>query len=477
MATFVRRDAWSSDGATALSWYARAVGRMQTLDAENPLSWAYQAAMHGTYSTGDGRLPPGWNSCEHGTWYFVAWHRMYVLYFEQIVRSMVVSLGGPTDWALPYWNYTPADLGNPSIPDAFRDPRSPLYVWERRVTPYNVNAGARLPDSVTAIASTMATPSFLVGPMVHPAMGFGGQVTSPIHLNSGFGALERQPHNVVHDAVGGTYGWMADVNFAAQDPIFWLHHSNIDRLWASWNRLRPNTSLEWWAQQEFTFFTGDGTQVTRKVGDVQSIVALGYQYDRLATLPAQGGAEPPDEPAVPEPADVPVAADVPVPQRAEMVGASEQPLRLTGRRAAHHVAIDERAHAGALDAVGGGPRVLLALDDIEAERNPGTVYEVYVNLPDGATAEQAADHLAGALSFFGIDARGRRADGSDHLHAYRAGYDITDLVARLRERGLWDARDVTVTFHEAGVPFGEDQPVTRNLPTVTVGRISVHYVG
>lgn len=30
---------------------------------------------------------------------------------------------------------------------------------------------------------------------------------------------------------------MSIQEYAAFDPIFWVHHANVDRLWASWQRL------------------------------------------------------------------------------------------------------------------------------------------------------------------------------------------------------------------------------------------------
>ena len=48
----------------------------------------------------------------------------------------------------------------------------------------------------------------------------------------------------VHTLVGNLLG-MGKVPWAANDPIFWLHHSNVDRLWASWNgwgRANPATA-------------------------------------------------------------------------------------------------------------------------------------------------------------------------------------------------------------------------------------------
>lgn len=465
MALRIRQDAWQLTDDT-LKWYGTAVERMQGLDPSDRRSWAYQSAMHGTYS--DPALPL-WNTCEHGTWYFVAWHRMYVYWFEEIVRSFVVEAGGPDTWALPYWNYTPAFGGNAVMPPDFRQTGSPLYVWERRVQPYNVNGGDPLPDVVTAIAKTLSTIPWSAPAGQPPTAGFFGQLTAPVHFNGGFGALEQQPHNAVHNALGGTYGWMADPNFAAQDPIFWLHHANIDRLWASWIALgggRIDPPLSNWLTQTFAFFAPDGSQQSMACQQVEDTTALGYAYSDLVSLDHLRSVAPP------------TPAPEHVTGRAEIVGGSQQPVRLTGRRTAGWVSIDRKARESVLRTAGAeAPRkVFLSLDDIEARRNPGSVYAVYVNLPDDATEETAEDHLAGSLSFFGIEGSGRRADGSDHVHSYSAGYDITEIVQRLSATGDWDDESVRVTFHPAGVPLTEAEEDDPDLPVVTVGRISVHYL-
>ena len=69
-----------------------------------------------------------------------------------------------------------------------------------------------------------------------------------------FGALESQPHNGVHVVVRAAafapngqveqrtrceWGLMTNPDTAALDPIFWLHHANIDRLWNVWLRQKP----------------------------------------------------------------------------------------------------------------------------------------------------------------------------------------------------------------------------------------------
>ncbi|HEY4640685.1 MAG TPA: tyrosinase family protein, partial [Thermoanaerobaculia bacterium] len=79
---FMRRDVGPMTSTTsALVSYAKAVKAMQALPATNPLSWSYQAAIHGTTVSGS---HPAWNTCQHGTIWFWAWHRMYLYWFERI---------------------------------------------------------------------------------------------------------------------------------------------------------------------------------------------------------------------------------------------------------------------------------------------------------------------------------------------------------------------------------------------------------
>ena len=60
----------------------------------------------------------------------------------------------------------------------------------------------------------------------------------------------------MHVAVGG---WMGSFETAGLDPIFWLHHANIDRLWAVWRardsqHTDPTESA--WLKMSFPFHDG-----------------------------------------------------------------------------------------------------------------------------------------------------------------------------------------------------------------------------
>ena len=241
-------DGWND----TLLWYAKAVRELDTRAIDDRTSWRFLGAMHGFNETAwrasdlfrPGEATPAdltnntfGDQCQHGTWYFLPWHRGYLAAFEAIVAAAVKKLQGPDDWALPYWNYF--DAQNPNarrIPAPFLDPvlpddgkPNPLSQPPRRDTTVLEPFGS-VPD-ISLMA--MNEPDFLVGG--DGTIGFGGGVTSFSRSGARAGDLERNPHNPVHVMIGGfDGGFMSDPNFAGLDPLFWLHHCNIDRLWEAW---------------------------------------------------------------------------------------------------------------------------------------------------------------------------------------------------------------------------------------------------
>jgi Common central domain of tyrosinase/Polyphenol oxidase middle domain len=474
---FVRQDIWSLEAGEPLDpvtlAYAKAVQVMQSRPASDPTSWRYQAGIHGAYAA-----PPAgatWNDCQHQGWFFLPWHRMYLYFFERIVRAAVVEAGGPADWALPYWNYDQPFPAN-TLPRGFREPTlpdgtaNPLFLAAPRRAAGVANGG-QLPSSVTSPAAALAETSF-----TSPTMGFGGGKVGPQHFGdfADTGALESTPHNDIHVVVGGRgagqcgRGLMVDPNCAALDPIFWLHHANIDRLWNVWlasggGRVNPPDAS--WNDAPFTFVDETGAQVTMTAAEVlDSAGQLGYVYDDVPSF----------EMAPPLPEEEPQPAGPP-----ELVAASEEPITLAGGSASVPISVPEDTQPLVGSAAAPGPgRVLVSVDDIEAEVNPGVVYGVYLNLPDDGDRDQ---HRIGNVSLFGIekmndpDARHEGAPGFRHL------FDATQVVGKLSEEGRWDPADVRVTFEPIGVlpPPGEEETwedeTTEELaiPPVKIGRVSI----
>jgi tyrosinase len=478
---FVRREVGSLAGSDpTLAAYAAAVQVMQGRADSDPTSWAFQAAIHGTLSTNP---LPGQNQCQHATWFFVSWHRMFVFHFERIVRAAVVAAGGPTDWALPYWN---PELGgaHAAIPPAFRSPTAdgqpnPLFVSQRAP---GINSGHGLPLAATTSQTAVSRPSF------KGAAELGGGATGVLfqHFQGPTGQLEATPHNAVHGIVGGQQGWMNDPDTAAQDPIFWLHHSNIDRLWAVWvSKGHSNPTDPSWLNQQFSFFDEHGQPVSMSATQVLDTVAdLGYTYDQFVA------AGPPPPPVTPSPAPGPPPAQpAPTPAAArmsesisnnpELIGGLSTPLTLTGDTAQVAVEIDARAAASALTSLATTtPRTLLEIHEVQAERHPGTVYGVYVNLPAAASAAQEVSAHAGNLSFFGVE-RARDPSGDQPAHGLSLTFDITALAETQRASGAWNDQAVSVTFKPLRLvaPQGEETagPGDGPEPPATIGSISIFY--
>ena len=472
----LRRNIWtlpSSD--TTVEEYAQAVAIMRGRPAHDPTSWTYQAAMHGTHAHS---VQPLWNGCQHGTWFFLAWHRMFIYYFEEIVRAAVVQAGGSADWSLPFWDYG-AGGQQATLPVAFRSPTfngsaNPLFESARAA---GINQGLALSPAVASATRALRSTRF-VG-----LTQFGGDVTGVAQFSNSTGQVEGQPHNVVHDALGGNGGLMADPDAAAADPIFWVHHANIDRLWFIWNSTprHGNTNDPRWTGQTFSFFDAGGQRVTKTPADVLDIVGqLGYTYEVAppARPAAAGGTALP-----PTPEDAVTAAEPPD-REPELVGASETPVRLVGGPASVSVQIDPQAHAAALAATGATTpeRILLSVEDIDAEQNPGTVYGIYLNLPANASGEEAEGHHAGNVSFFGVE-RARNPRGDEHAHSLRVVNDITELTRSLAAQNEWGGRHVEVTFRPLGL-IPHDRPelahalpddVTDTDPPVTIGRVAIFY--
>ena len=77
-------------------------------------------------------------------------------------------------------------------------------------------------------------------------------------------------HNQVHVWVGGT---MSEIPLAAFDPVFWAHHTMIDRLWALWQLAHPGAGVG-----SVPLNHPLGPFPTLTVAHTLSTTALGYDY-------------------------------------------------------------------------------------------------------------------------------------------------------------------------------------------------------
>jgi hypothetical protein len=164
---------------------------------------------------------------------FLTWHREYLAKLENALIAMNPLV------TIPYWDW----VNDRAIPTQLTS-ATDLAEWGITRGTFN---SAFLP-SASVINSVMTSADF-----------------------TSFSTALESPHNWVHNAVGGTMG----SSTSPADPLFWLHHAFIDKLWADWQVAHPppggnppNTSET----------LQPPPIITRTVAQVQTTRALGYVY-------------------------------------------------------------------------------------------------------------------------------------------------------------------------------------------------------
>ena len=524
----------TSPWSDSIVWYAVGVNAMMQRPITDPASWWYFAAIHGediagtdqgmpgwqnlvppltppaivwgTFKSGD-PYPVMWDQCQHATWFFPPWHRGYLIALESQLQADIAAAGGPTNWALPYWNYWNS---NGNLPVEFTQKTLPGSTGSGAAFPANLG-GLPNPLYVTMrygsadlsnISASCLSDGVYTGAL---GAGFGGGSTPFIHFGSSTGDLENNPHNIVQGDVGGQsanppgyYGWMADPEYAALDPIFYLHHGMIDALWAFWNTgtANKNPSSAKWLNPAFPNHPGmflmpwepAGSGITwqykpqdvTNLGTLQITLSNGqsvpytYTYDFLDN---PGQATSPFNQALQAPSSTTRLLRLGAPQTlvaATTIESAEHPTELLG------------ASVGSVPISNDGALVPLKLDPttrtklvssfakILSARSPDRVFlqlegvtgtsgasalDVFINVPGQAKQK------VGTAGLFAL----RQASTPNAAHGGSGlsfGFDITQIVDGLHlASGLESGNlHVNVAPHRP-IPSGK---------TIQIGRISVH---
>jgi Common central domain of tyrosinase/Polyphenol oxidase middle domain len=383
---YVRKNASTPAAAADLAALATAMKAMRAAPCGSVTSWYYQAAIHSVPSSvangnpycpsylTTANLKPAWMNCTHDAMHpelhFLLWHRLFIWYFEKIVRK----LSGKADFALPYWDYT--NTAYRVMPAPFRDSSSALF------------EPARLPalNQGQAIGAEMNSSLDMTS---------NDKLTDYVDFNEN---IDNAPHGAMHEYIGGAVdgystfnviyqennfpGLMAEVPSAAFDPIFWVHHANIDFLWWRWE-LSANSHPPVLADLQATptayvFFDENGNQVTLTVEQAYNqAFHMDYTYDGF-----QGPVRPRPFGLVSLQIDTLATTklNLPIPIRLEKI-----PLPIPLVRKAQALKAFDRTKS----------KLVLTVS-IAFTKEPKGVYEVYLN---SATADSS--HLVGIMTFFG----------------------------------------------------------------------------
>lgn len=218
---------------------------------------------------------------------FLPWHRQFLFMFENALREV----SHDDSIALPYWDWTDPAARRVVFSTSFMGPdgdrrqnhavlRGPFRrgTWVLKVLDPKQNdplqytflsrnlgqwSNVKALPTVAQVNAAMAARYYDVAPYsvasntarsfrnnIEGWRGFSGMkcskgIMNPVKIKGN--KAPNRLHNAVHLWVGGEAGPTDDnaggtmtLNTSLNDPVFWLHHANIDRLWSKWEATHGN---------------------------------------------------------------------------------------------------------------------------------------------------------------------------------------------------------------------------------------------
>lgn len=474
-----RRLSTLADNDPFFEAYSFAVKRMHELPDDSRLSWASQARIHADF-------------CEHGSLEFFTWHRPYLDYFERICGALI----GDPDFALPYWHWGD---NNGRIPAPFFSDAHLNVVTLNDPSNYNSQAWGL----VDTVPYRHARADFGMEDEQGTAGDFSDSALRNIEQAETFRLLSdltENPHGTVHVFVGGMPSFGLGASFghfshglSPLDPIFWLHHSNVDRIWAQSSidssdqmATLTNSGIELGKSYAAMFTDESETEVAPTVRDTFDLSnTYDYTYDfmvpgpeaermrlieeqTLRAQPAVMGIAASRDMILPARAPSPRSLGVVPVENASIVGAINQvdvsvdnlADILTSERVARR-----RLSSGQEVFAIAGRRVYARLNGVSPrEASVGNRLKVFVDCPYLSSLVPTTDrHFAGSVSFFGCP--------PDICDSKSFTLDITSPLQSLLSRGGLNPNQVTIQL----LPFSGDGSAV-GQPVATHDSIELLYV-
>lgn len=383
-----------------------AMRKLVTTKPSDPRGWVMQAFIHGDCNQ--------FTKCQHGNWFFPPWHRSFLYYFEQLIQYYSNDPG----FALPYWDWSRTH----SIPASWYGTGNPLDDI--------LSIASKCPGAPTAGRGRTAAQSFsqgdlntYVGPTVISNMQQNPDYTTWGGGNPGTGELEGRPHNFIHRWVGGTKFSNMVQTFSPLDPIFWMHHCNIDRLYSNWLQ-RPNhfpPSDAAWKNKSFNdFFDKDGNPAGSafKAGDTVDSKVMGYVYQAVG-LTGPSSTQPPAAPPAQQVVGT-LTASTPKKQGGVLTYVTDTPPSTDVRGPMNAAAL------GATNVV-----VRLRIEGVKVPPRQNTAVHVFLGPDVKANTPTTAAGYAGSFTFFDGRDAGAGAAAAGHQHTRDILINASGALSRL----------------------------------------------
>jgi len=438
-AVHIRYNVNSPKGLLALAAMDKALKIMRNIDCSDPTSWYYQGAIHWVPDsipttnplcpsyTHKAQLKPSWDNCTHflanggAEINFLIWHRLYIYHFENIVRK----LSGDKSFALPYWAYTNTTdtVANRTLNLLLRTKGSGLYTASRYDS---LNRGFPLSGAIIpALDLTVLNQNT-------DLVTYSNQINAAPHgaMHNYIGAGNDETYMIYNEIYQKVYdgGLMANVPSAGFDPVFWLHHSNIDRIWQQWTNSAngQRITLEDLKAHPFpyNFFDENGKPVSYTPEEIIKIIYnLNYRFDDtpMGTTPTEDAQK--TKPSVMLSAAI----------QTDTIVKKDVSKTITGKSLIFTVPNQHKQNIALMttkNSAGKHKTVIVKLT-VTVAKEPRGIYQVYINLPKGTAPNPKGNYFAGFMTFFGASHHAAmNMPGMESEPEMTFYFDLTDEFAK-----------------------------------------------
>lgn len=196
--------------------------------------------------------------CEHGSPLFLPWHRAYLYFFELALQDQVAGV------SQPWWDWTSAASHQSGLPVAYTETTNGNPLTGSMIDPVAVQQATQEGDPIApdkTVRQPGAPGELPTAAQVEAVLATGDFLDFSNQLES--------IHNGVHVWTGGT---MSEIPLAAYDPVFWAHHTMIDRVWRLWQLRHPTAGVP-------AGLLGEALPpFPMTVHQTLSVASLGYDY-------------------------------------------------------------------------------------------------------------------------------------------------------------------------------------------------------
>ena len=205
---------------------------------------------------------------EVGLYRFLGWHRRYLVEFERELQRVdkILRPTATEKLGVPYWRW-----------------QDPFPAWLSGFLPCpDPNSGSSPPPRKNASPPSKANAAdigIILNQFAIQDTGLSGEndYSKFTYGLEGWGLRPNgtglPAHNHGHAWVGGI---MNNTSVSPTDPVFWLHHAEVDRLWQIWRQTHPAPG---------PVLTGSDRIMdpwSESYDDLLDISVLGYSYDSMA---------------------------------------------------------------------------------------------------------------------------------------------------------------------------------------------------